>query len=246
MNDRCLYEEYLRAKYREHYEYSGWTIRGSLLDAIDRQQFKASPVLLLDQRLKQIAADSAPAGTVGIAGKRPGTVVLLGFRAASSAQLHQESDVLGAWLLRQSSQRDRSWKEFCTTQAMDRLGKPLPLIDLDNEKPKAAWVGKLTREFGRWHHLVYVLFLMASLGCIVPVVWNEPLFFAAPMLVFLANIALNSWLLNIQGRYMLALEVMLVFQTMLGLHFLVRCIKRRNTSKSNAWGPSDNALAGSG
>ena len=57
---------------------------------------------------------------------------------------------------------------------------------------------------------------------------------AAPTLVFLANIGLNAWLLNVQGRYILTLEFLVVFQTMMGLHFLIRFLRERRWAAAPA------------
>jgi hypothetical protein len=117
-----------------------------------------------------------------------------------------------------------AWKDFCTRTAPAKIGKALPLVDLEEQELATQWpLGFMqSPEWGDWHQRAYRGFLGAGLVWGFCILWYNAPALAVPALVFLANIGLNTWLLNMQGRYLLTLESLVVFQALMGLHFLIR------------------------
>jgi hypothetical protein len=115
-----------------------------------------------------------------------------------------------------------AWRRFCNEEAIARLGKPLPLLELDDETPRTRWAVDYLRWPDKWHRRAYRAFLIASLVLFPVFLWRGALLLTVPILVFLANLALNTWLLNMQGRYIMPLEFAVVFQTTIGLDMLLR------------------------
>jgi hypothetical protein len=95
----------------------------------------------------------------------------------------------------------------------------------DDRRPN--WVYSAYEPFARlyyngWYTALSVLALWGALYC----VWRRQLELALPIYVFIANILINVYLLNVFSRYIHILDVLLVFQCALGVSLFLK--QRRN------------------
>jgi hypothetical protein len=216
-----LYEEYLVCKRIQGNAYCGWDLR-SAVHAQMAAQGTGEAIPALDQRLKSVAARSRQLSPWQL---RCGGLLRSSYWAIRlPARLSYSRNLM--WLLFpcavNSEDATAHWKEFCTKEAVVGCGKVLPLTDLDNQEPTTQWAPAFLRQATPWHGPAYWIFLLGGLAGFLAAHWKSGTMLAVPGLVYLANMALNIWLLNIQGRYLLTLEFALVFQTILGLQFLIR------------------------
>jgi hypothetical protein len=215
-----LHREYLVSKRKQGYAYCGWDLRGFMHDQLVSQE-AGNRIAVMDQRLKAIAARSRELSPWQL---RAGGLLRSGYWVFQlPTRLSYTRNTM--WLLFpyavNSADATDAWKEFCTRIAKAGVGKVLPLKDLDHQEPATRWAPAFLRYSSPWHRPFYWLFLFGGFASCLVVAWKKSLAVALPGLGYLANVALNTWLLNIQGRYILTLEFALVFQTMLGLQLFV-------------------------
>jgi hypothetical protein len=241
-----LYRQYLQGKFKANYSYCGWNIRG-LLDKQLTQDGKevADFISVLDRRMNGIAKRSEALS--------PWELKLAGVLRSAwwglelpSHDSYTRNQIRGrTWYGGNHPGAIRAWKDFCTSRAMARLGKEISLADLEDQELTTQWplAFMQSEAWGECHRAAYNVFLIAGLIWGVLILWYNAPVLSAPTLVFLANIGLNAGLLNVQGRYILTLEFLLVFQTMMGLHFLTRFLRERRRAAAPATPVADSTGA---
>jgi hypothetical protein len=243
-----LYSDYIRDKHKENYGYCGWNIRGSLNDQLTQKGKHVPPdiIAVLDQRMREIASRSEAhcpwelkiAGLLRTAG--------WGFELPSRSSYTRNGIWCGPRYFGNHPSATAAWRRFCTTGAPAKIGKSLTLVDLDDQDVTTPWPLEFVQSeaWSDWHQHAYRGFLGAGLIWGFFILWYNAPALAAPTLVFLANIGLNTWLLNMQGRYILTLESFVVFQTAMGLHFLIRYGRELRTKLASA-NPTCSTVIGS-
>lgn len=227
------YAIYLRDKFRENYAYSAWNLRGTVYDELTNKglAFPAGFSGTFDRELREIAARSEALSPwqlkpAGVLRSLAWALRLPGHYSYTRNRMWCDPFFFG-----NHPDATETWRRFCTTDAFAKLGKPLTTAELQSEQPLANWALDYARLPGDWHRRGYRMVLIA--GCVSGaclLLSNSP-WLATPWLVFLANLALNSWLMNIQGRYILAFEFALAFQTAIGAEFLIRSLRAREANQ---------------
>jgi hypothetical protein len=243
-----LYEAFVRDRQSERYGYSGWNIRRSLGRQLSEggTHFLPGHIATLDREMKAIGARSGALAPwpLRMAGLLRSFV--RGFVLPASRSYTRNTIWTSPYFYGNHPDARAAWRRFCREEAIARLGKPLPLLDLEDETPTTGWAVDYLRWPDGWHRWAYRGFLIASLILLPIMLWRGALLLTVPILVFLANLTLNTWLLNMQGRYIMPLEFAVVFQTAIGLDLLLRGRLRQGWNDPAASAPPAAAIEPAG
>ncbi|MGQ0634280.1 MAG: hypothetical protein ACT4QC_06705 [Planctomycetaceae bacterium] len=226
-----LYRKYLVEKQSHKYAYCGWNVRGTLNNEMTENGTQIPPDIIsrLDRQMRQIAARSDALSPWQL--KAAGFVRSLwwGFDLPSGCSYSRNTIRAAPRYFGNHASATSAWKNFCGRAALRRFGKELPLADLDYQDFATHWPMRFIQSigWGTWHRNVFQALLVTGIIWGVFILRHNAPALAAPLLVYVANIVLNAWLLNVQGRYILSLEFCLAFQTAIGAHLLTKFLRER-------------------
>lgn len=220
----ALYEPCVCGQHRQSYRYGGWGVRTTLYDQLTQNGTIVPPGIIPDmnRRMKEIALRS---------------------EALSPWQLKAAGllrSVKKSWdwpSLRYVGNENRHiarWERFCTSDARAGLGRSVALPDLDDQDVSDRWAARILGSpvCAGIHRELYRILYFAGFAFSMLIVWSYRPMLAAPAMVFLANVALNTWLLNVRGRYIQPLEFALLLQTALGLEVGIGLVRRRREERA--------------
>jgi hypothetical protein len=222
LTDEALREWYVRDKFALHFTYNAWHFRRSVYLLVSDFGTNIAPDFLpqFEKRMIDVAERSDQRTCWQL------RLVALQRTAYWGLALPNEQTYGGYSfqpeyeVIHNNANDEQGWQRFGEMQAPPYRGMT------DGEYSKPSWalgsIGRLNQHYLRYYDLMLGAGILSGLGLL----WRRPGPQAMPFLIFLANLALNCWLLNVHRRYIQTLEILLVTQTLLGVQFLTSSIRQ--------------------
>lgn len=221
--DQDEYRAYVKDHYRHEYFYMVWILRTHLFDAIeqDLQVTPSQQIALLNEHMHEIAAGSAARAPWQMRLVGPLRSVLWAIAWPQGTSYTRDAFRLDYALPSNYTDIDAIRTEMAPLSS--RL-----VYETQQQNSIFALFAGYTRAYTGWYLALSVVALISG----VYVAWRGYSFLSAPLIVFLANLAVVGVLGNILARYVQVLDVLLVFQSVIAGSLLLSVSSRQEMLRS--------------